>query len=222
GAKIVLRVPKELRRLFLHMPGLEAVATPEQIPPRCDFQTPILSLPKFLWKEHGYAKAEGLFGSAFKRRSESGEKLRTGLIWAGNPNHPDDARRSLAFEDVQPLLSLPGIEWVNLQRGVPQPDAAPPAPALADFDDTAHELTTLDVLVCCDTATAHLAGSLGVPALLLLPFAADWRWGEHRQYTEWYPHHTLLRQSKPGDWSGVIAAAAEKLRELSPRPAAQT
>lgn len=222
GAKIVLRAPKELRRLFSRVQGLEAVITPEQIPPRCDFQTPILSLPRFLWKEHGYSATERLFGSEFERRPESGEKLRVGLVWAGSPDHPDDARRSLAFEEVLPLLSLPGIEWVNLQRGVPQPAAAPPAPALTDFDETAQQVSTLDVLVSCDTATAHLAGSLGVPTLLLLSFAADWRWGEHRQDTGWYPHHTLLRQSKPGDWSGVIAAAAEKLRKLSPRPAAHT
>ncbi|MCX6131714.1 MAG: hypothetical protein NTX25_21970 [Proteobacteria bacterium] len=104
---------------------------------------------------------------------------------------------------------------MNLQRGVPQPAAAPPAPVLTDFDDTAQQVSTLDVLMSCDTATAHLAGSLGVPTLLLLPFAADWRWGEHRQDTEWYPHHTLLRQSKPGDWSGVIAAAGEKLSHQS-------
>jgi tetratricopeptide (TPR) repeat protein len=220
GAKIVLRVPKELRSLFMQMPGLEAVITPDKVPPRSDFQTPILSLPRFLWKDHGYATAEGLFGHGFQRRAEASERLFVGLVWAGSPDHPDDARRSLRFECVQPLLSLPDIEWVNLQRGVPQPAAAPPAPALTDFDDTAQQLTRLDVLVSCDTVTAHLAGSLGVPTLLLLPYAADWRWGEHRQNNEWYPHHTLLRQLKPGDWSGVIAAAAEKLRELFLRPSA--
>jgi Flp pilus assembly protein TadD len=222
GAKIVLRAPKELRRLFDRMPGLEAVITPDKVLPRSDFQVPILSLPRFFWKEHGFATAEGLFGPEFKRRSQPREKLRVGLVWAGSPDHPDDARRSLSFENVQPLLSLPGIEWVSLQRGVPQLAAAPPAPVLTDFDDTAQQLSTLDVLVSCDTGTAHLAGSLGVPTLLLLPFAADWRWGERSRDTQWYPHHALMRQAKPGDWPSVITAAAEKLRELSPRPAAHT
>jgi ADP-heptose:LPS heptosyltransferase len=55
-----------------------------------------------------------------------------------------------------------------------------------------------------DTALAHLAGALGVPTLLLLPFSPDWRWMLGRDDSPWYPSMRLYRQSAPGDWDGVI------------------
>jgi hypothetical protein len=74
------------------------------------------------------------------------------------------------------------------------------------------------VLVSCDTAVAHLAGTLGLPVLLLLPFAADWRWGEGSTATGWYARHKLLRQERPGDWVGVIEEAARQLQKLARDP----
>ena len=70
----------------------------------------------------------------------------------------------------------------------------------------------MDVVVAVDTSTAHLAGALGKPLLLLLPLIPDCRWGLNREDSPWYPTARLLRQTAAGDWSGVIAAASEALR----------
>lgn len=213
GAQIVLRVPTELKRLCSRIHGLKHILTLDEPLPRCDYQIALLSLPRHLWKEHGPALPEGLF-SGLPMGCHLPQKkapLRVGIVWAGNPSHPDDARRSLPAEALRPLLDLPSIEWVNLQLGANPPKGLPPAPSIKDFEDTAHLLSTLDLLISCDTAIAHLAGSLGLSTSLMLPFAADWRWGEHTQTTPWYPHHALLRQSEPGNWSGVILALREFL-----------
>jgi len=216
GARVVLRVPPELKRLFSRLRGLYQIVTPSESLPRCDYQIALLSLPRHLWNKHGSALPECLFSELPMKGNRQLQRtpLRIGIAWAGNPSHPDDSRRSLRGEVLRPLLEIPNIEWVNLQVGVSAPDGLPDPPQLKDFEDTAKLLITLDLLVSCDTAVAHLAGSLGLPTLLLLPFAADWRWGERSPTSPWYPNHQLLRQQHPGDWAGVIAAAAERLREF--------
>ncbi len=83
---------------------------------------------------------------------------------------------------------------------------------LRDFADTAAIVSLLDVVISVDTAVAHLAGALGKPVLVLLPFAADFRWMRGRDDTPWYPTATLLRQPAFGDWDSVIARVGEALR----------
>jgi hypothetical protein len=133
GARVVLRVPRELRRLCGRIAGLERVITPTEEIPQCDYQTPILSLPRVLWTGHQFAAGSGFLGALPSRRERRTDALRAGLVWAGNPNHPDDARRSLAFEDARPLLRLQGIDWLILQHGIEPPDGAPPGPVLGDL-----------------------------------------------------------------------------------------
>jgi ADP-heptose:LPS heptosyltransferase len=62
----------------------------------------------------------------------------------------------------------------------------------------------MDLVITIDNSTAHLAGALGVPVWVLLPFAADWRWLKTRADSPWYPTMRLFRQPKPGDWASVI------------------
>jgi ADP-heptose:LPS heptosyltransferase len=87
---------------------------------------------------------------------------------------------------------------------------APPAP-LTDFADTAALLTQLDLVITVDTAAAHLAGALGVPVWLLLPFAPDFRWMLDRTDSPWYPAMRLFRQPAPDDWATPIAQATARL-----------
>ncbi len=84
--------------------------------------------------------------------------------------------------------------------------------ALEDFADTAAIMANLDLLVSVDTANIHLAGALGRPAYLLLPFAADWRWLEGRDDSPWYPSLRLLRQATAGDWTEVMLRLGHALR----------
>jgi hypothetical protein len=119
---------------------------------------------------------------------------------------------------LRPLLDLPGTALVGLQR----PPLRRPGtglvdldwgPDIGDFADTAAMLLALDGLVTVDTALAHLAGSLGLPTVVLLPFVPDWRWGTAGEASRWYPSLRLARQPSPGDWAGAVARAVALLRD---------
>jgi hypothetical protein len=143
-----------------------------------------------------------------------------GLVWAGNPRHPNDRRRSIPFAELAPFWTLPGIAWSSLQVGPRAADlaAAPPgliedlAPRLQDFADTAAALAQLDLVVTVDSAVAHLAGALGRPCLLLLPTPPDWRWLRRGESSLWYPSLRLVRQGEDHTWPPVIERVAEALR----------
>jgi ADP-heptose:LPS heptosyltransferase len=77
--------------------------------------------------------------------------------------------------------------------------------------DTAAAMTCLDLVISVDSMPAHLAGALGKPVWTLLPFAPDWRWMTVREDSPWYPRMRLFRQSRPGDWDGVVERVAEAL-----------
>jgi hypothetical protein len=148
--------------------------------------------------------------------------LRVGIAWAGNPGHKNDRNRSIPFATFAPLLATKGIEWFSLQVGERAADLAQ-APAglltdladrFTDFADTAMAVARLDLLIAVDTAIAHLAGALGKPAWVLLPFVADWRWFLDRIDSPWYPSLRLFRQTAPGDWTPVVSAVQRELEKL--------
>ena len=122
------------------------------------------------------------------------------------------------------LLALPGIAWFSLQQGDPAAQIAAargaenivPLPEGTPLVDTAALLAELDLIITVDTSIAHLAGALGRPAWVLLPFAPDWRWQLVREDSPWYPTLRLFRQSRPGDWPSVIARVRTELEALAP------
>ena len=139
-----------------------------------------------------------------------GDRPRLGLVWGGNPHHWRNAERSIPGPLWAPLADLPDVAWFGLQLDRDDPPALPGftdlAPHLRTFEDTAHALSKLDLLITIDSAVGHLAGALGVPAFVLLNFHPDFRWQLHRADTPWYPHTRLYRQPLPGRWPEVIAA----------------
>jgi hypothetical protein len=156
-----------------------------------------------------------------KRVADDGAKRRVGLAWAGRPQHPSDARRSLPLEALAPLGEVEGVVFYSLQKWDEDRQAARPpagmrlvdsAPRLADFSDSAALIENLDLVISVDTAVAHLAGAMGKPVWTLLPFAPDFRWLLERPDTPWYPTMTLLRQRSSGSWAEPIRQAAERLR----------
>ena len=118
------------------------------------------------------------------------------------------------------------MRWFSLQRegeAIGSDDEAlarelVASPLRNDFDGTAALVSALDLVVSVDTSIAHLAGALGRPVWILLPFAADWRWFEQRTDSPWYPTARLYRQRTPGDWAAPLAEAALALRALAQRP----
>ncbi|WP_109450328.1 tetratricopeptide repeat protein [Azospirillum sp. TSH64] len=159
----------------------------------------------------------------------AGPRCKVGLVWKGRPAHARDRERSMPPAALAPLLALPDIQFFALQKadaltgGIGPGDGpggeAEALPAgivpldglLHDFAETAAAVATLDLVITVDTAVAHLAGALGRPVWLLLPFSPDWRWLLDRDDSPWYPSMTLFRQRRAGDWEGVTAAVAARL-----------
>jgi len=139
------------------------------------------------------------------------------LAWAGRPAHPNDANRSITLDMLAPLRAT-GAHFIAIQKGPAAAQEPPPGMPLtrlsdeiADFDDTAAIFCIADLLISVDSSPVHLAGALGRPAWVMLPFVPDWRWLMGRDDTPWYPQHRLFRQKQRGDWPGVIAAMAAAL-----------
>lgn len=134
--------------------------------------------------------------------------LRIGLVWAGRPEHGRDFERSIPAKRLEPLADLPGIAWFSLQLGKREapnlPGLVSLSPFLKSFSDTAYALSGMDLVITVDTALAHLAGALGIPTFLLLPFQPDFRWLLERDDSPWYPTMRLYRQPSYGNWEAVI------------------
>lgn len=151
-------------------------------------------------------------------------KLRVGVVWKGGAALANDRNRSLpSLETLRTLWSVEGVEFYSLQKGQGEEQgAAPPAgqplvdlaPGLSDLARAADAIANLDLVICVDTAVAHLAGALGKPCFVMLPaIGLDWRWGAAGAVTPWYPTLTLFRQTTPGDWEPVVAQMAAALAE---------
>jgi len=231
GVRVLVRAEPPLARLLGSAPGVDASFRPDEALPPFDAHLPLLSLPGVLGVVPGTAPAVTPYLAAdpAKRAAaaatlrRSGQRLAVGVAWAGNPAHRNDRRRSLALATLAPLLAVPGIDWRSLQKGEsareiarePSARALAPLPDDASFDDTAALVAELDLVVTVDTSVAHLAGALGRPVWILLPFAPDWRWGLATSATPWYPKARLYRQPAIGAWGAVIDEVTAALRALA-------
>lgn len=149
---------------------------------------------------------------------QPGALPRIGLVWAGNPGHLNDANRSLQLRQLVEICRPFTKHLVSLQKGQQSSELAATgleivdvAPLLEDFATTAGVLHYLDLVITVDTSVAHLAGAMGKPVWIMLPFDPDWRWQLERRDVPWYPTAKLYRQPSPGDWDTVIATVGHDL-----------
>jgi tetratricopeptide (TPR) repeat protein len=152
---------------------------------------------------------------------EDGERL-VGLAWHTN-NQKTGRLRSIDLGLLAPLFARPDIRWVSLQYGnhAMLEDLAAAGDAaivvdrevnqLDDMDLFAAQVAAMDLVITIDNSTAHLAGALGVPVWVLLPFARDWRWLLDREDSPWYPTMRLFRQAKADDWQSVVERVRDAL-----------
>jgi tetratricopeptide (TPR) repeat protein len=228
GANVVFSVHQPLRRLFDSFDPRILVVNSNQEPTDFDLHCPLVSLPlAFNTKlttipafPEGYLKAPANEAQAWTQRLPSGRR-RIGMVWSGSPIHANDLLRSIPLARLMPLFQT-GDAWVSLQKDVRESDR-PALEAsgildltaeLGDFADTAALIAALDLVVTVDTSVAHLAGALGKPVWLMLPFSPDFRWLLRREDSPWYPSMRLFRQQKPGDWDSVIARISQALEVL--------
>ncbi len=219
GAKVILEVPPSLLKLLKNLEGMnQIIARGDALPP-FDYQCPLLSLPLALKTElhtippvsqHVISDSE----KTAKWQTKLGEKAkpRVGLVWSGSVIHKNDHNRSLTLSQLLPYLSS-NAEYVCLQKELrdidkkllmQQTEIKYFGDALEDFTDTAALCDLMDLVISVDTSGAHLAGTLGKPTWVLLPFSPDWRWLLGRNDSPWYPSAKLYRQEKIGDWDGVL------------------
>ena len=232
GWRVLLDVPPALAGLFAGMEGVTVIPAGAPLPP-FDAQCPLLGLPLAFGTTLDtipaalpYLRADPTAIAGLRAELDARPGLKVGLVWRGNPDHKRDRFRSIPLAVLRPLLQVPGVTFVSLQKEA-RPDevdllgreaaSIDAGPHLGDFAATAALAATLDLVVTVDTAICHLAGTLGIPTWILLEFAAEWRWMRNRTDSPWYPTMRLFRQPKPGDWDSVAAAAADALSRL-PQP----
>lgn len=159
----------------------------------------------------------------FRIHYADGRKL-VGLAWH-TTNRKTGPSRSMDLSLFAPLFARSDIRWISLQYGdlnaLEEKAAAAKAPILidrsvdqlSDIDVFAAQIAALDLVITIDNSTAHLAGALGVPVWLLLPYAADWRWLDAGEKSAWYPTMRLFRQPKLRDWQSVIERVNRVLQQ---------
>lgn len=232
GATVWLKVPPELEEVGRQTAGIDRVLPHGETALDFDFFVHTMSLPAAfetslatIPAEVPYIAVDSARRDKWRGRLARTAPLQVGLAWAGSPGHDRDRYRSISFQMLSPLLALDRVRFVSLQKGAAARDlegiALPPdlvnvGPELDDFADTAAVIDDLDLVVCVDTAVAHLAGALGKPVWVMLPTPGDWRWMDGRDDSPWYPTMRLFRQRQRGDWAEVIARVAAALRAWRP------
>jgi tetratricopeptide (TPR) repeat protein len=235
GARVILEVQPELVRLLAGFEGIEVIPHGRPLPP-FDLQCPLMSLPLAFRTELSTIPADVPYivppaaDVAAWQETLPGPQPSVGLVWAGDQLHKNDANRSMRLETLRPLLDLPDLQFVSLQQEISAQDAEvlrgiaglrAGGPFL-DFAETAAAIARLDAVIAVDTAVAHLAGAMGKPLFLLLPFGADFRWLRERPDSPWYPGARLFRQHAFNDWGRAVDALCGELTRFRDGRAARS
>jgi hypothetical protein len=150
------------------------------------------------------------------------DHFKVGIVWAGGDLHKKDNNRSFSLKQFLPLTRIAGVQLYGLQKGPASQQVEEFSNQIhfdnygekfEDFTDTAGLIENLDLVISVDTAVAHLAGSMGKPVWVLLPFTADWRWMRNREDSPWYPTMRLFRQKNRGCWDEALQCMANELSQ---------
>ncbi len=228
GATVFVEVQAALVQLAAQAHGVHAAYPFGSSLPLSDFHCPLMTLPLSLRTTQDsipsvvpYLEASPEAFEKWRECIPQTSSHKVGIVWRGNPEHENDINRSLDFENVRALFEVRGCEFINLQFGLNEIEAGylqsrsnfrDPMPRVLDYNDTAALISHLDLIITVDTSVAHLAGALCKDVWILLPYSPDWRWLLAREDSPWYPSARLFRQSRPRDWSGVVADVERQLR----------
>jgi len=211
GARVRFLGLQPLQKLFEGVEGIDefVLASEDE---GFDYHCPLLSLPKVFKTTLDTIPNEVPYIKAAAAPVPIGVgRLAVGIVWAGRPEHAKDKWRSITAKHFEPLMDVKGVEWHSLQFG-PKASQFSDLPAcrdwagqIKDLTDTAAIIKALDLVICVDTAIAHLAGALAKPVWMLTPFNPDWRWMLDRTDSPWYPTMRLFRQPNLDDWDSVFS-----------------
>jgi tetratricopeptide (TPR) repeat protein len=226
GANVVLEVQPSLLTLLADLEGVAQVVARGAPLPAFDYHCPLMTMPLVFKTDLAtipanipYVRSDPARVAAWREKLGNKSKPRVGLVWSGSMLLKND-KRSMALAEMLPLAG-DWAEWVCLHKEVAEsetdllasrPDVRFVGGELKDFADTAALLDLMDIVVSVDTGVAHLAGAMGKPVWILLPFIPiDWRWMLDREDSVWYPTARLFRQSANRDWASVIGRVNEEL-----------
>jgi len=234
GSEVIVETHPELAGLLSHLPFVDRVKTWAGDPvndSEWDRQIEVMELP-YAFRTTGdtipaivpYLEIPALAKLESRKRLRiPSNKPAIGLMWASSSWNPN---RSIGARRLAPVLDFAdrGAAFYSFQRGAEQADLqllrddrsiVDTATLSPEIAGTAADLANMDLFITVDTMAAHLAGAMGIPTWIMLPFEADWRWMIDRADTPWYPATRLYRQPRPGDWDSVIENVVEGLRRLS-------
>ncbi len=231
GARVILEVPPHLMNLLGTLEGVAQLVASGNELPMFDYQCPLLSLPlAFNTGMDNIPGSQGYIQCDISKREQWHLKLgmpvkpRLGLVWSGSSVHQNDHNRSIPLANFLQLLPE-GYQYLSLQKELLKedqltldlrPDILQLGAQLQDYADTAAVIWHMDYIVSVDTSVAHLAGAMGKPVAILLPFNPDWRWMLEREDSPWYPSAKLYRQQQPGAWENVCLRVKRDLENRLP------
>jgi len=195
-----------------------------------DYQLPLLSLPRVLHLDTGQIAIKSPYLKCSPdARKKINQKLNfdrnavnIGLVWQGRSSHQNDHHRSCSLRYFERLFDIPDTNFYSLQKETQYRKEVSQVKALTDltcwvdnFSDTAAIIEALDLVICVDTAVAHLAGAMGKAVWILLPYNGDWRWMTDTEKTSWDSTARLFRQRVLGDWKEVFDRVYDALRNFT-------
>lgn len=226
--KLILSCQKPLTPLFkINSLGVDEIIDsyiPEQNI-EFDVHAPLLSLPYLLNLKgervfaypEGYLKADENLAKKYKEKFFNNDKIKVGIKWQGNTFF--DMDRVIPSEEFIPLMQVENTQYYSFQTFEGSEDISKLrniidiGKDLINFSQTAAALANLDLVICNDTSLAHLAGAMGIPCWIVLPYEVNWRWHSNLSKCDWYDSVKLFRQHKIGDWKGVFE---DILNEMQP------
>ncbi len=223
AGKVSLAMPESLAPLIRSMTAHEVID--EVGPFDADYYATPMSLMGAMGIEYKDVSGKPYISAEPIKLPPRG-KIKVGLSWSKGRINVDRATHldvfhahSMTLDTVCPMLAIPGTAWYSLQVGEGEEIAraglhgfiADLTVGIRDWMDTARCVAAMDVVVTACTGTAHLAGAMGKPTLILTPTPRCWRWLGRGTTTAWYDSVTLATQKTPGDWSGPIREAKKWL-----------
>jgi tetratricopeptide (TPR) repeat protein len=232
GAKVLIKPQKELAELFKQNDLKAEIIDTELDEGDLDFDTHIsmyylLSVLNIntdnIPFQSGYLKADKEKVDFYKQNYFNNNKFKLGIVWQGSPDFKNDKRRSVLLENFFKFANMSNIQLYSFQKGkgseqllnIPNNiEIIDLGKEFKDFSDTAAAVENLDLLISVDTSVAHLAGALGKPVWMLIPYFPDWRWFLDTEKCVWYNSLQIFRQAKIGNWTEVFERVEKSLEEL--------
>ncbi|AKS47778.1 Tetratricopeptide repeat-containing protein [Octadecabacter temperatus] len=234
GAKVRLVVKKPLLRLFEGMDGVDWVGPAASKDDPVDMWLSLMDMPKLVIgpSENGDVPSPTKLTipadsveRAKRLTSKHSDMFKVGVVWSGSATYKGNTFRSFTHREFLPMVNTLNVQLFSLYKGpfleAFQKDGSAgliidTASTDRDFADCAATMKEMDLIITSDTATAHIAGSLGVPVWVMLHWDAFWVYRHKGDTTQWYPSMRLFRQAKPQDWASAFDAANKALvKEVS-------